>query len=48
MKSLEALLSIIILLIGLYMTVSFWGGELTPPVLSGIAFIAIAVRQLLK
>lgn len=49
MKQVNMLLNAIVLLIGLYMVVTNWGG-ITPPMLSGIAFVAIGIKncELLK
>lgn len=47
MKTLNIVLALIVLGIGVYMTVSYWNAAL-PPTLSGIAFIAIAIHNLLK
>jgi hypothetical protein len=41
--------SLVLLLIGLFMVYEFGsGGLVTPPVLSGVAFILIAMRDFMK
>ena len=48
-KTGQQILSAIVILIGIYMIWAFNGGNfLTPPVLSGIAFIILGIKTCLK
>lgn len=49
MMKIDKILSITVILIGLYMVFAFnGGGVLNPPVLSGLAFAFIGIRGMLR
>ena len=49
MRSIEKLFKIIVLLIGVYMLVTYLpGGWNTPPALSGIAFTLLGIGSLIR
>lgn len=41
-------LSVLTLLLGLFMIIGFGGADLNPPTVSGLAFLLIAVHQILQ
>jgi len=48
MKSLRLILNAIVLVLGLYMIVTFGKGAMNPPMISGIAFVLLGLVGLLR